>query len=162
MRAFSLFNQSTTSLVLWQKEVARRSNGLRPDICASVIKIVHKPPRSRTPSKGATCLPGIALCRLRAPGGATHPAYKPDHLYWVVFSFEVAGSSSSSLEYFSVGQTIRVFKPWQEVSFNANADSNQPRLPATLPMPLSFSLPTPDPLDAPLDETALFCSRFLI
>jgi len=158
MRASSLFSHSTTSLILWQKEVAHRSNALRPDICASVIKILHKPFPSL---KGTTYLPGIALCRIRAPGGASHPTYKNDHLYRIVFSF----NSSLSLEHFSVGQTIRVFKPWQELSFKENgedADSNGPRLPASLPMPLSIPLLTPDPLDAPLDDTALFCSRFLL
>lgn len=166
MRASSLLNRSTTSLILWQKEVAHLSNALRPDICASVIKILHKPIPSRTPSRGTTYLPGIALCNIRAPGGASHPTYKTDHLYRIVFSFIVPSSSSSSLEHFSVGQTIRVFKPWQEISFkeenSKNVDSNRPRVPASLPMPLSMPLLTPDPLDAPLDDTALFCSRFLL
>ncbi|KIM37940.1 hypothetical protein M413DRAFT_253182 [Hebeloma cylindrosporum] len=159
MRASSLFNHSTTSLILWQKEVSHRSNALPPDICASVIKILHKPIPLR---RGITSLPGIALCTIRAPGGASHPTYKTDHLYRIVFSFNVP----SSLEHFSVGQTIRVFKPWQEISFKEDngddIDSNRPRLPASLPMPLSIPLLTPDPLDAPLDDTALFCSRFLI
>jgi len=165
-RASSLFDHSTTSLILWQKEVAHRSNALRPDICASVIKILHKPIPSRTPPRGTTYLPGIALCSIRAPGGASHPTYKTEHLYRIVFSFNVPSSSSSSLEHFSVGQTIRVFKPWQEISFKEengeDVDSNRRRLPASLPMPSSIPLLTPDPLDAPLDDTALFCSRFLI
>lgn len=164
-RASSLFKHSTTSLSLWQKEVAHRSNALRPDICASVIKILHKPVPSRTP-RTTTYLPGIALCSIRAPGSASHPTYKTEHLYRIVFSFNVPSSSSSSLEHFSVGQTIRVFKPWQEISFKEDngddVDSNRPRLPASLPMPLSIPLLTPDPMDAPLDDTALFCSRFLI
>ncbi|KDR74105.1 hypothetical protein GALMADRAFT_141840 [Galerina marginata CBS 339.88] len=181
-RASAYFDRSLTAFVLWKKEIERRPNSFPAEFCASVIKILHKPLH---PARSSTSVPGIALCRIRQHNGLAHGVYKADHLYRVVFSFPMGSNSSStnasgssngsmSLVQFIEGQTILVFRPWQAVSLRPNSDLEEkpdvsdtelPRLPASLPLPSPLSAPphsTPDPLDAPINDTALFCSRFRI
>jgi hypothetical protein len=61
-RASAFFEQSQTSLVLWQKETERRANTLSSsDLRVNIIKILQKP----LPSGSKLISPGIALCRIR-------------------------------------------------------------------------------------------------
>ncbi|KAF8961592.1 hypothetical protein BDZ97DRAFT_1828044 [Flammula alnicola] len=167
-RASAHFDRSHTALILWQKEVEHRSNALPPsDICASIVKVLHKPLVASFKSTAAS--PVIALCRLHQPNGTAHTLFNHDHLYRMVFSVSNTHTTPNTAERFTEGQMVRIFKPWQEISFSLEPgpiDQSEPqvlpRLPASLPLPCSEPLSTPDPLDAPIHDKALFCSRFLI
>ncbi len=162
-RASAHFERTRTSFMLWHRQMEiqlQRTNSLPSgaDICAYILKILHKPALSASDSRPGNHLLVIALCRVRHANGGAHALFKTDHLYRVVFSCPDAMSKESKLEECAAGHLIRVFKPWSEMSLSESG----PRLPASLPLPISLPSTTPDPLDAPIHDTILFCSRFFI
>jgi len=131
---------------------------------ATIAKIIHWPLPSRPQAKFAPSSPGIVLCRIQqhwTPPNTT-PCYTPDQLFRVVFSL----SHLQTAEHFKEGQTVRIYRPWHEISppidDGAMEDQAQPHLPASLPLPSSEPNNTPDILDARINETVLVCSRFMI
>lgn len=108
----------------------------------------------------------IALCRIYQPNGHPHALFKADQLYKIVLSCSTLQAKELGLEALTEGQTVRVYKPWHEMHASQGkaegTGANGPRLPASLPLPRSQPLATPDPLDAPLSDTTLFCSRYFI
>ena len=150
-RASAFFEQSQTSLVLWQKETERRANALSSsDLRVNIIMILQKP----LPSGPNLISPGIALCRIRRETNiATHKSYNIDDLYWIVFSFSSCLTKSIFNDplRFLEGRTVRICCPWQEISFTA-----EPSLPAT------SSLPLPSEPNVAINNKTLLCSRFFI
>lgn len=167
-RASTHFDRTRTAFILWRRQIEielQRTKNLpsSADICAHVLKILHKPPLSVSNSRSRSHLPVIGLCRVRHANGNTHALFKSDHLYRVVFSYPDKMSTDSRLEELSAGHLVRVFKPWSEMSFSQSGTlSVAPRLPASLPLPTSLPFSTPDPLDAPVHDMILFCSRFIL
>ncbi|KJA15156.1 hypothetical protein HYPSUDRAFT_208139 [Hypholoma sublateritium FD-334 SS-4] len=166
-RASAHFDQTRTAFILWRRQIEIDLQRMKTlpsgaDICADVLKILHKP-LSVSNSRPGSHLPVIALCRVRHANGKIHALFKADHLYRVVFSYPDRMSTDSRLEELSSGHLVRVFKPWSEMSFSRSGIlSVAPRIPANLPLPNSLPFSTPDPLDAPVHDTILFCSRFFI
>jgi hypothetical protein len=155
-RASAFFEQSQTSLVLWQKETERRANTLSSsDLRVNIIKILQKP----LPSGSKLISPGIALCRIRCEtnnANSHHKSYNFDDLYRIAFSFPncLTKSIFNDPLQFSEGRTVRICCPWQEISFTEGSN-----LPASLPLPSSEPTLTPD---IPVNNKTLLCSRFFI
>jgi hypothetical protein len=156
-RASAFFEQSQTSLVLWQKETERRANApSSSDLRVNIIKILQKP----LPSGLKLISPGIALCRIRhETNNATshHKSYNIDDLYRIAFSFPSCLTKSifNDPHQFLEGRTVRICCPWQEIS----SFTEEPSLPASLPLPSSE--PTLTPYFA-INNKTLLCSRFFI
>ncbi|PPQ69353.1 hypothetical protein CVT25_004745 [Psilocybe cyanescens] len=152
-RAASFFDRSSTAHILWKKDIERGPSALpSSEFCARVIKILHPPTHTTKPPSYS---PGIALCRIRQQNGMPHSTYKPDRLYRVIFA---APNDDKFATQFTEGQTISIFKPWQELCTSADGPSPSPELPrrpARLPLPLSTPQPSPDPLNAPIHSTVL-------
>ena len=162
-RASAHFERTRTNFILWRRQMEielQRTNSLPSgaDICAYVLKILHKPGLCTSDSRPGNHLLAIALCRIRHANGGAHALFKTDHLYRVVFSCPDVMTKDSRLKECAAGDLIRVFKPWSEMPLS---DSG-PRLLSSLPLPISLPSSTPDPLDAPIHDTILFCSRFFI
>jgi hypothetical protein len=108
----------------------------------------------------------IALCRIYQPNGHPHALFNADQLFKIVLSCPGMQAKELGLEALAEGQTVRVYKPWHEMHASQGKVEGTvtvgPRLPASLPLPPSQPLATPDPLDAPLSDTTLFCSRYFI
>jgi hypothetical protein len=155
-RASAFFEQSQTSLVLWQKETERRANTLSSsDLRVNIIKILQKP----LPSSSKLISPGIALCRIRretSNATSLHKSYNIDDLYRIAFSFPSCLTKSIFNDplHFSEGRTVRICCPWQEISFTKESS-----LPASLPLPSSEPTLTPD---VTVNNKTLLCSRFFI
>ena len=154
-RASAFFEQSQTSLVLWQRETERRTKTLSSsDLRVNIIKILQKP----FPSGSKLGSPGIALCRIRETNDANlhHKLYNFDDLYRIAFSFPSCLTKSIFNDplQFSEGRTVRICRPWQEISF-----AEESSLPASLPLPSSEPTLTPD---AAVNNNTLLCSRFFI
>lgn len=153
-RASTFLEQSQTSLVLWQKETERRANTLSSsDLLVNIIKILQKPLPSGSKS------PGIALCRFRREtnnANSRDKSYNIDDLYRITFSFPSCLTKSIFNDplQFSEGRTVRICRPWQEISFTEESS-----LPASLPLPSSEPTLTPD---VAINNTTLLCSRFFI
>ena len=156
-RASAFFEQSQTSLVLWQKETERRVNTLSSsDLRVNIIKVLQKP----LPSGSKLISPGIALCRIRhqtSNANSGDKLYNIDDLYRIAFSFPSCLTKSIFNDplQFSEGRTVRICCPWQEISCFKEESS----LPASLPLPSSEPTSTPD---AAVNVTTLLCSRFFI
>ena len=163
-RASAFFEQSQTSLVLWQKETERRAYTFSSsDLRVSIIKILQKPLCLDTASQKLVS-PGIALCRIQRETNNTdpyHKSYNFDDLYRIVFSFPSCLTKSIFNDplRFSEGRSIRICSPWQEISFTEESRSSTSNLPASLPMPSSEPTLTPD---VAVNDKALLCSRFFI
>ena len=155
-RASTIFEQSQTSLVLWQKETERRANTLSSlDLRVNIIKILQKP----LPLGSKLISPGIALCRIRRETNNAilhHKSYNIDDLYRIAFSFpsNLTKSVFNDPLQFSEGRTVRICCPWQEISF-----TEESTLPASLPLPSSEPTLTPD---VTVNNRTLLCSRFFI
>ena len=159
-RASAVFEQSKTSLVLWQKETERRAYTISSsDLRVNIIKIVQKPLPSHTASRKPIS-PVIALCRIRRETNNTHhKSYNFDDLYRIVFSFPSCLTKSIFNDplQFAEGRTVRICCPWQEISFTE--ESGASILPASLPLPSSEPTLTPD---VPVNDKVLLCSRFIL
>ncbi|KAF8797718.1 hypothetical protein BYT27DRAFT_7011749, partial [Phlegmacium glaucopus] len=160
-RASAFFEQSHTSLMLWQKETERRANTfLSSDLRVNIIKILQKPFLSHK----KLISPGMALCRIRRETNSTsshshHTSYNSDDLYRIVFSFAscLAKSPFNDQHQFSEGRTVRICWPWQEINFAE--ESSTFVLPACLPLPSSEFTLTPN---VAVNDKVLLCSRFFI
>lgn len=154
-RASNLFDRSHTSLILWQKELEKHPSTMSsPDLRMRIVKILHKPLPPR--GKSTTSSPGIALCQLLSSATKTP---KLDELQRVLFSFSATSTHGSvrDPDQFVEGRVVHIWAPWHEIT------APQPDiLPASLPLPSSDPFCTPNPLDLPVTDKTLLCSRFLI
>ena len=163
-RASNLFDRSHTSLILWQKELEKHPSTISsPDLRMRIVKILHKPlpPRGHSMQpKSATSSPGIALCQLLSNATKTPNL---DEVHRVLFSFSATSTHGSvrDPDQFVEGRVVHIWAPWHEISRSLSAP--QPDvLPASLPLPSSDPLCTPNALDLPVTDKTLLCSRFLI
>ena len=163
-RASSLLDRSHTSLILWQKELEKHSSTISsPDLCMRIVKILHKPlpPRGHSMQpKSTTSSPGIALCQLLSNATKTPNL---DELHRVLFSFSATSTHGSvrDPDQFVEGRVVHIWAPWHEISHSLSP--LQPDvLPASLPLPSSDPLCSPNALDLPVTDKTLLCSRFLI
>lgn len=130
------------------------------DISATVVKVLYSPVTSNTRRSGhSTSL--VALCRIRQTNGNAHASFRDTHLYHVAFTFLDAKTDKPESQELGDGDVVRIFKPWNEMN-SSEDDKVIHRLPASLPLPSSAPFCTPDPLDAPIHDTLLFCTRFIV
>lgn len=130
-----------------------------------IVKVLH---RVQLPGSRNTGLVSIlALCQV-LPGSRPNLFFRHDTLYRVSFLFLSVDNKLHDPQRYIEGCTIRIFKPWNDVSLSEAAraaDGGIRRLPASLPLPSTHS-PGPSQelgVDSPVDDDkAVFCSRFIL
>jgi hypothetical protein len=139
--------------VLWRKEIERSGKTAPPDLIAIIAEVLHEPSCS---SVGVMSLSlGIALCRIHEQSGTM--LSNSEQLHRIVFSFS---THVAALGHFKEGRIVRIHQPWQEISFGYNQFGS----PSTKLFPdcsVSFPFSSKDS-DAPINDTTLLCSRFVI
>jgi len=139
--------------MLWRKEIERSGKAAPPDLIAIIAEVLHEPSCS---SAGVMSLShGIALCRIHEQSGTM--LSNSEQLHRIVFSFS---THVAALGHFKEGQIVRIHQPWREISFGYNQFGSS----STKLFPdfsVSFPFSSKDS-DAPVNDTTLLCSRFVI
>lgn len=124
-----------------------------PDLTATIVKVLHEPSCSSV--EAVVLSQGIALCLIHEqPETTISHSYVPNQHYRIVFSFS---TYIAAVEHFTEGRIARIYRPWQEMSFDHD---------------LFGSLPSESVTESPstlledsgitINDTTILCSRFVI